>query len=221
MTAAMRSWAVVCGLVVLNGCASGPPPPEWQLNARSAAEQALEATLSGDARRGAPAWERARAEVARTGRADLLARVELMACAARAASLEFGPCERFESLRGDAAPAERAYADYLTTEVAADMIELLPPAQRAAARATPASAAGVLAAIDDPFARLIAAGVLMRRGLASPQVMTLAADTASAQGWRRPLLAWLQALAVRADSAGDAAEAARLRRRIEIVLDGR
>lgn len=221
MTAAMRIPLLATLLCALGGCASGPAPPDWQLNARSATEQAIEATLSGEAPRAVAAWDRARAEVARTGRADLLARVELLLCATRAASLDFGPCERFEALRGDAAPAERAYADYLGSEVAPEAIALLPPAQRGAASATSATAADVLTAIDDPLARLIAAGVLMRRGLASPQAMTLAADTASAQGWRRPLLAWLQALAIRADDAGDAAEAARLRRRIEIVLSGR
>ena len=44
-----------------------------------------------------------------------------------------------------------------------------------------------------------------------------AADTASAQGWRRPLLAWLDVQARLADERGDAAEAARLRRRMGLV----
>jgi len=221
MTVRVTAPFIACLALALIACAGGPPPPDWKLAAKSAADQATEAMLSGDARRAASAWERARAEISRTGRLDLLARLELMQCAARTASLDFVRCERFEALRNDAAPAERAYADYLATEVTPAMIEHLPPVQQAAVRATPASAHAVLAAIDDPLARLIAAGVLMRRGVANPQVMALAADTASAQGWRRPLLAWLQALAARAESAGDAAQAAQLRRRIEIVLGGK
>jgi hypothetical protein len=45
-------------------------------------------------------------------------------------------------------------------------------------------------------------------------------DTASSQGWSRPLLAWLQVQARHAESAGDAVEARRVRRRIELVLNG-
>jgi len=45
----------------------------------------------------------------------------------------------------------------------------------------------------------------------------LAINTASAQGWRRPLLAWLQLQLQRAEAAGDSAEAARIRRRIALA----
>jgi len=41
--------------------------------------------------------------------------------------------------------------------------------------------------------------------------------TASDQGWRRPLLAWLGVQRLRAEQAGDAQEARRLRRRMDIV----
>jgi hypothetical protein len=71
--------------------------------------------------------------------------------------------------------------------------------------------------VDEPLSRLVAAGVLLRRGQASPAVLALAAETASAQGWRRPLLAWLGAQALRAEQAGDTLEAARLRRRMDLA----
>jgi hypothetical protein len=217
---AHAAWAAGLASILLAACASGPPVPGWQLNARAAAESAVDATLSGDAKAAERDLARARAEVARTGRPDLMARLELMHCAARVASLDMQPCDRFEALRADAAAPERAYADHLAGRATPAQLELLPPAQRAAARADDASAAGVLAAIDDPVARLLAAGVRMRQGRASPAVLALAVDTATARGWRRALIAWLQAAAARADGAGDATEAARLRRRIELVLQG-
>jgi hypothetical protein len=76
-----------------------------------------------------------------------------------------------------------------------------------------------LAGIADPMARLVAAGVLFRRGLATPGTITLAIDTASARGWRRPLLAWLQVQLQRAQAAGAADEVARIQRRIDVVLE--
>jgi hypothetical protein len=60
--------------------------------------------------------------------------------------------------------------------------------------------------------------VLFETGRASPEVLQIAVETASGQGWRRPLLAWLGAQARRAELAGAQEEAARLRRRIALVL---
>ncbi|MGE5338758.1 MAG: hypothetical protein ACM3PU_13075 [Gemmatimonadota bacterium] len=206
---------------LLAACASGPPPPDWQANAKDSMDRALAAYLEGDTRVADAEFDRARGAVARTGRADLLARAELMRCAARVASLVFGPCEGFERLRPDAPAAERAYADFLAGRIQPQDIALLPPAQRDAAAAGAEAAAAAVQAISDPLARLVAAGVLFESGRASPTVMSLAADTASAQGWRRPLLAWLYVQALRAEKAGEVAEAERLRRRIGIVEQGK
>jgi hypothetical protein len=69
----------------------------------------------------------------------------------------------------------------------------------------------------DALARLVAAGVLFETNRADPQVLQIAIDTASAQGWRRPLLAWLNVQLKRAEAAAAADEAQQLRRRIAIV----
>ena len=212
------SWraAALGAVVVLAGCAGGPPPPDWQSNARSAIDAAVASYLVGDARGEALHFARARAEVVRTGRADWVARVELMRCAARVASVVFEPCEGFEALRADAAPAERAYADYLAGRMPAPaQRELLPAAQRAVAGGSATLA--TVQAIEDPLSRLIAIGVLFQGVQASPALLDEAVDTASAQGWRRPLLAWLQVQSLRAEQAGDAEAAQRLRRRMALV----
>jgi hypothetical protein len=221
----MRRWFRVWTLALVAGCASGPPPPAWQADAHAAVDAATAAYLAGDARASAAAFERARSAIASTGRADLLARAELMRCAAQVASLVFEPCERYAALRSDAGAAERAYADHLAARaLAREDIARLPAAQQAAAGAIAAGAdapAGAVSAIDDPLARLIAVAVLFRAGRASPPMLEMAVDTASAQGWRRPLLAWLKVQALRAERAGDAAEAGRLQRRIALVEDAK
>ena len=74
-----------------------------------------------------------------------------------------------------------------------------------------------LQGIADPLARQVAAGVLFASQRADPRVIETAIETASAQGWRRPLLAWLNVELKRAEAAGAAVEAERLRRRIAIV----
>jgi hypothetical protein len=199
--------AAVAGILSVAGCASRPAAPDWQANAKAASERAVTAYLEGNARIEAAELERARAEVRRTGRADLLARVELAHCAAQVASLVFGPCAGFEPLRVDAPAPERAYADYLRAQSSPADAALLPEAHRGAA---PSS-------IADPLARLIAAGVVFEAGRADPPTIDAAIEAASAQGWRRPLLAWLGVQLKRVETGGDAAEAERLRRRIALV----
>jgi hypothetical protein len=198
------------GLVA--ACSSGPKPPDWQIEAKGSMERSAAAYLEGNLRVEAAELARARSQLARTGRADLLATAELLHCASRVASLVFEPCAGFEPLRMDATQAQRAYADYLRGQARPDDIALLPPAQRAAA-----GDAGALKGVADPLSQLVAAGVLLQTGRASPPVIALAIDTASSQGWRRPLLAWLGVQALRAEQGGDAQEAARLRRRIAIT----
>jgi hypothetical protein len=211
--------------LLIAACASKPPPPDWQGAARSALDAAVAADLRGDERIATLEFDRARAQIASTGRPDLLARAELLRCAARIASLDVAPCDRFERLRTDAAPAELAYADHLAgAALTAEQLQRLPPAQQVVAglRTTPAddaASAARLQALDDPLSRLVGAAVLLQAGRAGPAVLALAVDTASAQGWRRPLLAWLGLQQQRAQQAGDADTAARLQRRIDLVLN--
>jgi hypothetical protein len=214
----MRRVAFAVSIVLaLAGCGNRPPAPDWQMNAHDALQRAGAAWLAGDARVEAAEFARARAEVARTGRADLLARVELTRCAWRVAGLDFADCSGYAALAADAAAPERAYAAYLAGTATPADAALLPEAHRG----VPAGGAEAVARIDDPLARLVAAGVVLRSGKATPSLLVLASDTASAQGWRRPLIAWLELQARRAADAGQADEAARLRRRIELVAPGR
>jgi hypothetical protein len=217
-----RAATAALALALLLSACAGTPPPDWQLNAKGALDQAVQAQLSGNQRVATVEFNRARGEIARTGRPDLLARAELLRCAAEVASLQFGPCAGFEALRADAAPAEVAYADHLLAPVDTARRALLPPAQQLLAAPPDGSAADLqrLQAVADPLSRLVGAALWLRDGRASPAVMALAADTASAQGWRRPLLAWLQAGRLQAEQAGQVDEAARLARRIQLVLAG-
>jgi len=215
-----RALLVAAVAWMLAACGNTPPAPDWQMNARNSMERAQEAYLSGDGRVEAVEFARARAEVARTGRADLLARIELARCATRVASLVLEACGGYAALEQDAAAPERAYAAYLAGRAQAQDVPLLPEQHRALAAAGGA-AAGALPAMQEPLARLVAAGVLLQTGAADPAVITLAIDTASAQGWRRPLLAWLGVQLQRAEQAGDGEAAARVRRRMLLVTGAR
>ena len=179
-------------LVLLAGCSSGPPAPAWQASAKSSLDAFQQAYLRGDTRVADAEFARAKAELQSTGRADLVARAELVRCAARTASLEFDECPAFEKLRADAGAEELAYADFL-------------------------SGKNERAGTDDPLSRLVSHGVKFKNGKASPENISAAIDISSSQGWRRPLLAWLGVQEKRAEAAGDTAALERIRRRIALV----
>jgi hypothetical protein len=215
----MRRWLAAGLLVLLAACGSKPRAPDWQMNAHDSLDRYVAAAMAGNERAAAAEFGRARTELASTGDAALVARAELTRCAVLVASLVLDPCVGFEALRADAPPAERAYADYLAGRVTPPQVEMLPPQHRAVARGS--GEAADLPRIADPLSRLVAAGVLFRTGRASPDVLSLAGDTASAQGWRRPLLAWLGVQLRRAEAAGATEEVQRLQRRIALAAGER
>lgn len=214
------------GFAVLAGCSSQPPAPDWAISAEAAAQRASAAYLQGQSRIGSLQWQKARESVASTGRADLATRMELMRCAAEVASLEWDDCPAYQALQPDAAAPEQAYARYLSAQPRAEEVGLLPKEQQAAARHIAAQAAAApltagevqqMTGVGDPLARLLAAAVLLRAGNASPELLQAGVDIASAQGWRRALMAWLLLQAKAAERAGDADAAAYIRRRLDLL----
>ncbi|MGQ0653228.1 MAG: hypothetical protein ACT4P4_13340 [Betaproteobacteria bacterium] len=190
--ARIRDQAAIALFLALAGCGGGPAPADWQLNAVQAMQGYERLYLRGDSKAAETEFDVARGELARTGRADLVARAELRRCAVRAAALELDDCPGFEKLRADAGKDELAYAEYL--------------------RGSGSHAGG-----EDPLSRLVALAVQLRKNALPPADMTKAVDIASAQGWRRPLLAWLGVQMKRAEAAGDREAAERIGRRMGLV----
>ncbi|MYM92862.1 hypothetical protein [Duganella vulcania] len=212
--------ATLLATALLAACGNNPPVPDWQMNAQGSIERSTAAYMSGNARVEAAEYKRAREALASTGKVDLMIRAELIRCAAHVASLVFEDCAGYDKLSQDASPADRAYAAYLSGRATAADAALLPAQhQPVASASSDTAAAGAVQAIADPLSRLVASGVLLRAGRATPQILSGAVDTASAQGWRRPLLAWLGVQAMRATQAGDTAEAQRIQRRINLITE--
>jgi hypothetical protein len=219
-----------CSALLLVACASQVAAPDWQGNAYAALKGFTSAYLSGNTRLADVEMARARSEIASTARADLLARAELTRCAVRVASLEFDDCASYQNLAPDAGATEQAYAVYLSGRWRAADVSLLPQQHRAVASLLAANQAQIgnafgnaavpslLSDMQDPLARLVAAGVLLQSQRLTPADLTVATQTASDQGWRRPLLAWLGVQLQRARAVGDAEAVSRIQRRVDLVL---
>lgn len=221
---APRRW-LACAAVAVGtlGCSSAPPTPDWQMQAFSATERALHAQLLGDQRVEQAEWSRARAQLASTGQPQRVATLELLRCAAQMASLQTIACPAFDALVSDASPADRAYADYLSARhpLSPAAIALLPlvqqPIAQALASPTAPPTVAVITAIADPLSQLVAAAALWRAGVATPAVVEAAVNAASAQGWRVPLIAWLQVQRQQATAQGDHHQVQAITRRLQLL----
>ena len=204
--------------ILLPACSGGPPPADWKLNAVSLLEHSQQRWLEGDSKSADLAMDQARKEIAKSGRIDLLARAELAICASKIASLDFSACAPFNTLETDASLTDKAYAHFLAADWNGLDTKTLPThyADLISAK-DDASANKAFDEIKDPLPRLIAAALLFKAGRADPTTLAAAVETASEQGWRRPLLAWLDVLHKRAMASQDTAAANQIQRRIDLI----
>ena len=220
----------------LFGCSGAAIKPAWQTDTSSATQAATRAFLAGQSKVADIQFAQAKQAVSSTGKLEEVIKLTLLRCALEAAALTQTPCEEIEGIGTymsalDAASetALRSYGRYLQgAALDEDERRSLPSGQTAMADHLALATGGgeataqVLLAIEQPLSRLVAAGVWLRQQPASQNVplavIAVAVDTASEQGWRRPLAAWL-ALKVRsARAAGDAVLERRALTRLEVVL---
>lgn len=218
----MKKYLPLLSALLLGACASPPPAPDWQANAFAALNSSTSAYLDGNTRVADFEFARAKTEVSKTGKVDLMARIELVRCAAQVASLVLQPCAAYQSLAAQAQPTEQAYAAFIAGHWAGLNPALLPPAYQALVAQAQQGQPGVtrlpLAQIQDPMARLLMASLLLQKELLPLEDIGLAVDTASNQGWRRPLLGWLGVQLKSHQTIGNAATAQRIQQRIDLVL---
>jgi hypothetical protein len=216
--------AIVLALLsTLSGC-STTPTKDWEVNASSAQNGAIDAYLSGDTVRYQSEVQRMRRTIGATGKTDLLIRAELSLCAIQVASLVESPCGGYLSVSHFGSPAEKAYESFLRgnfeglKSVKVDGgagLSALPPLYRAVVDNP--SAINNKAFQEAPLSALVASSVLFRRGELGPQGVAQAVDMASDQGWRRPLLAWLGVQEALFKAAGEQQLALGVRRRMDMA----
>lgn len=215
----IKSWLpALCAAALLAACA-GVRAPEWQTEAHASLERFKQYYLAGETRRAQHAFTEAKENIAATGRLDLAARADLIHCAVATAALDYDACAGFEQVKGDASPQDLAYFEFLAGDwQGLDTGDLPAKYRKIVSGSDTAAPDRAVLQIEDPLSRLIAAGVLFRKGGLSAQGVATAVETASAQGYRRPLLAYLNVQAAVAEEAGDTAAVETIRRRIELIL---
>lgn len=214
---------MVCLLLLIQGCGFNQKPAwliigskkleTFKANYLSGAEPSVtEANFKGSIE-----------EIKKSGNLDLLQKAWLTRMAVQGAvfkEMEEGDYRKIAAVTPF--PENDNFYAFLKGDVSAVDIKLLPEQYRDFAGSL---LKGDLLKIDkavasmkeDPLSRLIAAGIAVRRGIESEAIIQAAVETASINGWKMALTAWLDRLAAFYKRAGNAVKAAEIQRQIELI----
>lgn len=217
----MRRLIILLCVGVLNACGSGgPPPPDWKSDSADLIERYKKHALQGENTLAERYFRQAVNATGGAGRVSETARLWLVRCATRRASLIDDDCREYAELADIQTTAEdRAYYHFVTLKWDGLDTTRLPSHYAALVKTEPARIQGQIATIEDPLSRLLAAGLVTLRKQADRAILSLAAETASAQGWRQPLLVYLKLLQIQAVEQGSLTEQQAYAVRIRLIED--
>jgi hypothetical protein len=215
----MKTLIALSCLILLSACGSGgPPPPDWKTDSADLIERYKKYALLGDNVLAERYFQQAVAATGGAGRVADTARLWLVRCATRRAMLIDDPCTEYADLaRIEPDKADQAYYQFITLRWDAIDIGRLPAQHRALVNTPAGKRNEVLNQISDPLARLLDASLLVMRQEGDATTLSLAAETASSEGWRQPLLTYLKLQEKQAVEQGNAAEMDRLAQRIGLI----
>jgi predicted small lipoprotein YifL len=215
----MKSLLALAGLVLLAACGSGgPPPPDWKTDSADLVARYQKHALLGENALAERYFQQAITATGGAGRVAETAHLWLVRCSIRRAMLIDDACTEYADLARIAPDAaDQAYYRFVTLHWEGLDASLLPRQHQDLLRAAAGKRPEALAGIDDPLARLLDASLLVMRQEADATTLAIATETASSQGWRRPLLTFLMLQKKQAVAEGNTAEQARLERRIQLV----
>lgn len=217
----MKRGFVWAGLILLTACGSGGPTvPDWKSDSVDFIERYTKHALLGENTLAERYFQQALRATGGAGRVSETGRLWLVHCATRRASLLDDDCSEYADLAGVETSAEdRAYYQFVTLDWSGLDAGKLPPQYAALVKSDPARINAQIAAIEDPLSRLLAASLVTLRGQADHATLVLAMETASAQGWRQPLLTYLKLLEKSAIDRGATSEQQTYAVRIRLIED--
>lgn len=215
----MRIMVYLMSLVMVTACGSGGPAvPDWKSDSVELIERYKKHALLGEITLAERYFQQAIRATGGAGRVSETARLWLVRCATRRASLLDDQCTEYAELaRIETRPEDRAYYQFVMLDWGNLDPAKLPPHYAALTRDEPAKVNAQIAAIADPLSRLLAASLTTLRKQADRATWTIAAETSSDQGWRQPLLTYLKLLEKQAQVQGLVAEQQAYAVRIRLI----
>ena len=218
----MKKIAYLFTLIVLFAGCSSKPIPDWTSAAFNRLEDYKKNYLSGKTDIAELHFKRAVEEIKKSGDLEILGRAYLTKYAVQSAVLE--RIDEGEYLKIDAVSTSspnKNFYNFLKGNM--DHVEgkELPGQYQAFFAAYRSGkftdATGEISKIEDPLSRLIASGLLAQHDKCNEGCLKVAVDTASKNGWKRALLAYLERLQSFYETGKDLEKATFIQKRIELI----
>jgi hypothetical protein len=218
-----KIFCLLCFVLLIQGCGFNQKPG-WLINSSMKLETFKTNYLSG----AEPSitetnFAESIEEIKKSGDLDLLQKAWLTRMALQAAVLkdmEEGDYRKIAAVK--TFPENDNFYAFLKGDIPAVDIKLLPEQYREFSgtllKGDVLKAGKAITSMkDEPVSRLIAAGIAVRSKFEDEKIIQTAVDTASVNGWKMALIAWLERLAAFYERAGETGKAAEVRRRIELI----
>ncbi|HOJ52235.1 MAG TPA: hypothetical protein PLT64_07265 [Syntrophales bacterium] len=207
-------------LLILISC-GGPPAPGWLSTAVSRLDQFKAEYLGGRMDVAEMNYNLALTEIKKSGNMEVLGRAYLTKMALGVALLDSPPGEDFLAIQTLFPSAQNgSYYALLQGRFTDADPKALPEAYTkfaAACARGDEKTADTIVEIKDPLSRLIACGIFTLYKGDKEEVLKMAVETASHQGWKRALTVYLKRLAAYYERMGRAGEAERMRSRLSLM----
>lgn len=214
----MKKLFLAACLILLGGCGGKTPPPDWKVDSSDLIERYKKHELRGENILAERYFQQAVNAAGSAGQVAETARLWLVRCAVRRASLDHDDCSEYVELaKLETTDEDRAYYQFITLDWKGVQPSRLPSHYAALLAGPVDKRHAQVAAIDAPLSRLLAASLVVQRGEADDALLALATETASAEGWKRPLLVYLRLAEKRASERQDADALAAIQARIRLV----
>jgi len=213
-----------CLMVILICSCTSRPVPVWKTASVTHLEHFKTSYLTGDDTRASRAFSRAVAEIKTSGNITVLARAYLIQCAVKTAALETSLCSNYKQLVAHTSDvADRNFSLFLQSNLDHVSADVLPgryrPFFHALREGSIEDINATIGTIADPLSRLIASGVSVAKRRYDLVTLQRAAETASEQGWKRALVAYLEQMKRLYERTGESIKADKLQQQITIITN--
>ncbi|HET6460987.1 MAG TPA: hypothetical protein VFG29_09390 [Syntrophales bacterium] len=216
---------IVCGIalsLLLLGCVSSKPAPDWTNASFNQLDNYKKSYLTGKGRIAEAYFNRAVDEIKSSGDLDILAKVYLTKYALHVAVLE--PFDGSEYLKIDEVEPVGENGNFYNFLMGSfeKVDERLLPQQyahffKAFQGGNKDDIARGISDMDNPLSKLVAVGLLVKKNMYDERDLKLAIDTASQNGWKKALLAYMGRLQIFYEKNNKPDKAAVVREKMKLI----
>jgi len=217
----MKRLLLLITLIIIAGCAT-VEIPEWRFASFNQLENFKNALLTGKRDSAELHFQKAVAEINKSGDINILARAQLTRCALHAALLQAIPVEDYLLLENlSPMPDNRQFLLFLRGDFHLVDPNRIPEQYRDSLRAI--RQGGIkevqqaLLKIENDLSRLITVGLVVRYGSYNEAILQTAIDTASKNGWKGALMVYLAAMQHHHEKQNEPEKAARVEKLMKLI----